>query len=207
MDLIRVENELKKRWNRPYKWGRKQQDDWDKKTNFIYETYSYKTLLFRVASFNEALQDYALNRWYNYWSAMAVENIFSANDNVVANTNIYDKQIDFKINNIPFDHKTTIFPKGFNKNIDYAIKHKKELIQWLYDNQSQQGRKHLSNRLFIVLIDSVSGEHWKMKAEIQNLKVAIDNYMRTFEASNLTELDFGKGTVYSDIIWLKKDKQ
>jgi hypothetical protein len=207
MDFVRLENELKKRWNHPYKWGRKQEDDWDKKTDFIYKTYSYKTLLVRIATFNGALQDYALNRWYNFWSAMAVEAIFTANDNVVPNNNVYDKLVDFTINNISFDHKTTVFPKGFNKSIDYSIKHKKELIQWLYDNQSQQGRKHLANRLFLVLIDTVSGEHWKMKAEIQTLKVAIDNYMRTFDSSNLTELDFGQGSVYADIIWLKKDKQ
>ena len=207
MDLIRLENELKKRWERPYNWGKIQNDTWDKQTKFIYTTYSYKTLLLRINNLDKAIQDYALNRWYNFWSARAVEYIFTTNAAVEAHTNAYDKLVDFKINDIPFDHKTSVFPKGFSQGSNYARAHKKELILWLYKNQSQQGRKHLANRLFIVLLDDITGAHWKMKAEIQPLKIAIDKYMRTFDPSKLCTLDFGNGTVYSDIIWLIKDKK
>ena len=204
MDLQRVENELKKRLVYPYKWGRKQSNSWDSDTNLIYKTYSLKSLLKQTETFSQELRDYALNRWYNYWSAMAAEDVFGSHQGVQPNRNIYDKLVDFKINQIPFDHKTSIFPKGFNNSIEYAQNNKKELITWLYENQSQQGRKHLKNRLFIVLYDNSTKQHWKMKAEIMLLKTNIDNYVENFSNGNLVELDFGNGTVFSDIIWIKK---
>ncbi|DAB37724.1 MAG: hypothetical protein A2023_00095 [Sulfuricurvum sp. GWF2_44_89] len=204
MDLQRVERELKKRLLYPYNWGRKQSDLWDFNTNFIYTTYSFESLLKQTAGFPQALRDYALNRWYNYWSAMAAEYIFASHENVEPNRNSFDKLVDFKINNIPFDHKTSVFPKGFNHPFSYSKEHTKELITWLYENQSQEGRKHLKNRLFIVMYDGSTLQHWKMKSEILQLKSAIDVYVDSFSAKNLCRLDFGSGEVLSDTIWITK---
>ena len=161
-------------------------------------------MLKKTEQFSQELKDYALNRWYNFWSAMAAEDIFASHDNVIANKNSYDKLVDFTIDDIPFDHKTSIFPKGFNKSYEYAIENEKELIQWLYDNQSQQGRKHLKNRLFIIMYDK-NNQHWKMKSEIMELKKEIDLYVDDFSQSNLYEFDFGDGKVYSDILWITKE--
>ena len=66
MDLLRVETELKKRLAFPYNWGRKQSDDWDAKTSFIYTTYTFEKLLEKTSSFDEEVRNYALNRWYNF---------------------------------------------------------------------------------------------------------------------------------------------
>lgn len=204
MDLNRLEIELKKRLTFPYKWGSKQADAKDKATNFIYETYSFETLLSRSKHLNESFRNYALNRWYNFWSAMAAENIFVSHPNIQAKKNHRDKLVDFTISTIPFDHKTSVFPKGFDKSYTYAKKNEKELIQWLYDNQSQEGRKHLKNRLFIVLYDGEKNEHWKMKSEIMLLKSSIDKYVENFSERRLHKFDFGDGEVLSDIIWLIK---
>jgi hypothetical protein len=204
MDLLRLEIELKKRLAMPYKWGSKQTDAKDKATNFIYSTYSLETLRKRSIDFDKSMKNYALNRWYNFWSAMAVENIFVSHPNIQANKNHRDKLVDFTINTIPFDHKTSVFPKGFNKPFSYARENEKELIQWLYTNQSQEGRKHLKNRLFIVLFDGAKNEHWKMKSEIRLLKSAIDNYVADFSESKLYTFNFGEGKVLSDIIWVSK---
>ncbi len=206
MDLPRVERELKKRLPYQYSWGRKQSNSWDFDTNFIYQTYSFESLLKQISGFDQQLKDYALNRWYNFWSAMAAEDIFSSHENVEPNINSYDKLIDFKINGIPFDHKTSVFPKGFNQSYEYAKEHKKEIITWLYENQSQEGRKHLKNRLFIILYDDVTRQHWKMKSEIMQLKLAIDTYVKNFSTKHLCRLNFGSGEVLSDIIWLTKEK-
>lgn len=203
MDLIRLELELKNRLPYGYKWGKKQDNSWDQKTNFIYQTYSMKKLIEKTKGLDDGLTNYAFNRWYNFWSAMGVEDIFCSHPNVSANKNKFDKLVDFKINDISFDHKTSIFPKGFNKTIDYAIQNKREVIQWLYENQSQQGRKHLENRLFIVLFDS-SNEHWKMKSEIQLLKQEIDLYVKSFNIESLEKFDFGNGEIFSDIIWIRR---
>ena len=202
MDLLRVETELKKRLHHPYKWGRKQSDDWDAKTSFIYTTYSFEKLLDKTTSFDEKVRDYALNRWYNFWSAEAVENLFSLHEKVTPNINKFDKLIDFTISTTCFDHKTTVFPAGFNQNVGYAKNNPAELIQWLYLNQSQESRKHLKNRLFIVLVEK-NKEHWKLKAEIKLLKSAIDTYVENFNSDKLFQLTLENNTILSDLIWVE----
>lgn len=202
MDLLRVETELKKRLIYPYKWGRKQSDDWDAKTSFIYSTYTFDKLIEKTTALEQDIRDYALNRWYNFWSAEAVENLFSLHEKVTINKNKFDKLVDFSINTICFDHKTTVFPMGFNQSIAYAKNNPAELIQWLYKNQSQEGRKHLKNRLFIVLIDK-HNEHWKLKAEINLLKSAIDTYVENFNSDSLFKLNLENNTILSDLIWVE----
>jgi len=204
MDLLRVEKELKKRTAYPYRWGRKQSDHWDQQTNFIYTTYSMAMLLRKTEHFDADLRDYAFNRWYNFWSAMAVEDIFASHESVDPNRNSYDKLVDFSIDQIPFDHKTSVFPRGFNRPYNYAREHKDELITWLYAHQSQQGRKHLKNRLFVMLYDGETMQHWKMKAEITRLQSAIDHYVENFSSKQLHRFDFGEGEIFSDMIWVTK---
>lgn len=211
MDYQLLEKELKKRLNYPYFWGRKQTNEFDLQTNFVYKTNEFESLLKKIeTSFKDQpkykdLKNYALNRWYNFWSAKGVENIFCEAENVAPNPNLKDKFIDFYIENIPFDHKTTVFPKKFEKSIPYAIEHKKELITWLYNNQSKEQRQHFKNRIFIVLIDfDEPTNHWKLKAEISWLKKIISTYLSNFDRSKLQTLTFENKTVYSDVIWAIK---
>lgn len=204
MNLEILEQALKKVWDYGYKWGRKQSNSWDYQTNFVYNVRTFSQLLEHIDPFSTDLKNYAVNRWYNYWSAMWAEYIFAAHKNVIPNKDIYDKLVDFRINGISFDHKTSVFPKWFNKSFEYAQEHKKELIEWFYKNQSQQWRKHFRNRLFIVMYDSETQQHWKMKAEISVIQKSIDSYVRSFSRSRLLKLDFWDGVVYSDIIWIIK---
>ena len=44
-DLQKIETELKKRLTIPYKWGRKQNDQFDKLTNFIYRTFLFDDVI------------------------------------------------------------------------------------------------------------------------------------------------------------------
>ena len=87
-DLIQIEKELKKRLAYPYKWGRKQNDDFDRLTNYIYHISSFDNVLketenkFRKDKEHQNIANYALNRWYNFWSAQAVEKIFCSLPNV-----------------------------------------------------------------------------------------------------------------------------
>jgi hypothetical protein len=180
MDYSLLEIELKKRLKFDYFWGRKQFDRFDNASNFIYEISDFAELIKEVDSnFKEdsnylELKNYTLNRWFNFWSSKAIENIFCEDNKVNSHPNSKDKFIDFFIENIPFDLKTTVFPKGFKKSIPYAIEHKRELIEWLYANQSKQKRQHHKNRLFIVLIQSDNDqEHWKLKAEILWLREVV----------------------------------
>lgn len=203
MNLKYVQKELKKRLEYPYTWGRKQSDKWDEMTNFIYRTRTFEDLLKKTAHFSPELRNYAMNRWYNFWSAMAVQEIFAEHPAVIPNRNPYDKSVDFYLNGIPFDHKTSVFPRGFKGSLAFARQNKDVLIRWLYANQSAEGRRHFKNRLFVVLYDG-RGKHWTLKAELLLLRRYIDEYMAKFDTNRLSELYFGNEMIYSDIIWVVK---
>ena len=207
VDLLQIEKELKKRLIYPYKWGRKQNDEFDKLTNFVYRIPSFEEVLketenrFRKDKEHQNIANYALNRWYNFWSAHAVEKIFCSLPNVKPALDEKDRLVDFAIDGVTFDHKTSIFPKIFPYPIEEAIKKTNELILWLYKNQSQQQRKHLKNRLFVVLYSS-DGEHWKLKAEISWLKERIEKYMFGFNPHYLLKFPLEKNQeTISDVIW------
>jgi len=217
-ELLQIERELKKRLTYPYKWGRKQNDNFDKLTNFVYKISSFEEVIkeienrFSKDKEHQNIANYALNRWYNFWSAQAVEKIFCSLPNVQPAIDEKDRLVDFtilpdgrQVDGVTFDHKTSIFPKNFPYPIDEAIKKTDELIKWLYKNQSQQQRKHLKNRLFIVLYSS-DGKHWKLKAEISWLKERIEKYMNGFNPNYLLKFQLEKNQeTLSDVIWAIQD--
>lgn len=207
IEIKDIEIQLRKRLIYPYKWGRKQDNSFDDMTKFIYQVTYFDDLLAQTKSrFKnnpnyDTIFNYALNRWYNFWSAMAVEDIFCSLDRVKPAKNNRDRLVDFQIDSVTFDHKTSVFPRQYNRSLEYAKGNPHDLIEWLYNNQSQEQRKHLKNRLFIVLY-SHTDEHWKLKAEISWLQELIQVYVRNFDPANLHEFSFEKGnTTLSDIIW------
>jgi hypothetical protein len=211
VNLDQIETELKKRLTYPYKWGRKQNDQFDKLTNFIYSTFLFDDVIkeinrrFKNDQDRKNISNYALNRWYNFWSAQAVEKIFCSLPNVKPALDSKDRLVDFTIDGVKFDHKTSVFPKNFPYQIKEAVKKTDELIKWLYKNQSQQQRKHLMNRLFVVLY-SPDGEHWKLKSEISWLKERIEKYMEGFNPNYLLKFQLENNQyTLSDVIWLVKD--
>jgi hypothetical protein len=202
-----IEIQLRKRLVYPYKWDRKQNNFFDNMTKFIYQVADFDDLLAQTKirfesdpNYNTIL-NYVLNRWYNFWSARAVEEIFCSLDRVKPAKNTKDRLVDFQIDGVTFDHKTSVFPRQYNRSLEYAEDNPRDLIEWLYINQSQEQRKHLKNRLFIVLY-SHKGEHWKLKTEISWLQKLIQLYVRDFNSGNLHEFSFENGnTTLSDIIW------
>ena len=211
LKLENIEKELKKRLPYDYSWRQKQNDIWDSYTNFIYSTLNWEELILKMTQAyldykldKRDLFNYAANRWYNFWSAKAVEQIFSETNGVIKVAEAKDSEKDFYLFGIPFDHKTSVFPKQFEKPFEYAQNNKDELIEWLYKNQSTQKRHHFKNRLFIVVFDR-KGEHWKLKAEISLLKIAIEKYVATFRRERLHSFNFTKNEkTLSDIIWFSK---
>ncbi len=206
VNLEHTEIQLKKRWASEYKWGRKQADIWDSQTNFVYEILDFDEVVAQVYDeFNthrkyKDLRNYALNRWYNFQSAMAVEHIFNAHPKVRKVKNDKDREKDFYINGVAFDHKTSVFPSGFGNDVAYAQDHPKELLKWLYLNQSEEQRFHATNRLFLVL-HKKDGEHWRLKAELSWLKVLIDAYLDSYRELDLISLKHSKGVLKTDLIF------
>jgi len=210
MNLIEIELELKKRLSYPYLWGRKQNNYYNGQTNFIYEIKSFEKLLeeinirFKGKNDYNNFFNYALNRWYNYWSARAAEDIFCSLPNIVPAKNERDRLVDFSIYGINFDHKSSVFPKGYDGTFEDALKNPGDLCEWLYENQSQEQRKHLKNRLFIILY-SPQGNHWKLKAEISLIKTRIEGYVNNFNKDKLIKISLEKDSItLSDIIWVVK---
>lgn len=209
--LRKLEKELKKRYRYPYKWYLKQNDLWDSYTNFIYSEKDFDSVIRRIQITSENLNlpfdavfQYATIRWYNFWSAQAVEYIFNALEDVVPVKEAKDREKDFYLSGIPFDHKTSVFPKKFGRNFDYARANKLELILWLYKNQSVQQRYHLKNRLFVVVYDQ-NGVHWKLKAELMLIAMAIKTYVAEFRPEQLHSFSIGERKFLSDIIWVNTD--
>lgn len=204
-----IETELKERCKYPYIWKRVQNNSFDRETNFIYDFMSFDAVVekinwkFRRRENKEDYFNYALNRWYNYHSAMAIEDIFCSLPDVIPAKNKRDKLVDFSIQGIRFDHKSSVFPKAFPASLEEARAHPEKLIHWLYKNQSQQGRKHLDNRLFIVFFNH-HGQHWKLKSELSWLKRLIESYMEGFDKAKLISLEVEGRKILSDVIFAVK---
>jgi hypothetical protein len=181
----------------------------DNQTNFIYSTRSFDELIrildkSFIGAGQTQLRNYALNRWYNFWSAYAVEQIFCSLPGVKARFNPRYKLADFSIRGITFDHKSSIFPQQYPESLDFAMQHPASLAEWLYRQQSVEKRQHFANRLFIVFYNQ-NGEHWKLKSELKLIKLKIEDYILNFNNDNLLRLSFETNTAaLSDIIWIIK---
>jgi hypothetical protein len=204
LDLAVLEAELKKRLAEPYAaWGAKQTDGWDQSTNFIYHAPTWADLKRRLVEAPADLRNYAINRWFNYWSAVGVEAIFCGMPEVAAARDPKDRLVDFHIRGIPFDHKTSVYPKGFLLLLEFARRHPQFLVEWLYRQQSGERRWHAANRLFLVLYDtSPEAVHWKLRAELGLIRLAVHQYLAAFDPARLVHLEVEGQTVLSDVVWV-----
>jgi len=96
-----IETELRKRLEYPYVWGGLQNDSIDTRTNFIYRILDFDDLLvqtrikFENGQDYQAIRNYTLNRWYNFWSAKAVEESFCLLNRVEPAKNSKDRLVDY----------------------------------------------------------------------------------------------------------------
>lgn len=211
LDLEHIEAELKKRLAYPYKWMRTQNNAWDDATRFIYKTAEWDTFVhtmetvWKQSDFDKAsFSHYAMNRWYNFWSAQAAEHIFMSLPGVAPNPNPVENEYDFRWLGERFDLKTSVFPKGYNRDFAFAKANPEHLILWFYKNQSTQQRYHLKNRIFLVCYNT-KGAHHSLKAEISLLKSAIHGYMKERTPADTLSIDLRQETAtMADIIWITR---
>ncbi|HID91697.1 TPA: hypothetical protein EYG96_00565 [Candidatus Gracilibacteria bacterium] len=219
-----LEIQLKRRRAIPYNWrGKKQNNGDDKKSNFIYSSPYFDYIQNKIAEYNlENLSDYIWNRWYNFWSAKAVESIFVENKNIIAERDAKNKYSDFSVydeiskKKFQFDHKTTVIPKYFESKILKYIKDNTDntdnfidlhqfdaaIVQWLYENQSQEQRKHWNNRFFVILVDTTKKEHWKIKSELSFLHSHISKYLSSFTIEDCVQFKHGENKVFAGVFWV-----
>lgn len=175
-----LQAQLQKRWSIPYYWGKKQNNDDDACTNFIYHTPFFERVSQKISLLSSPLQNYAWNRWYNFWSAQSIENSFCTHSSFQRERDKTHRTTDFFWNGVPFDHKTSVFPKRFPHSFMFAKQNPHILVEWLYKNQSTQNRLHYENRFFVVLYSHSHPDHWKLKAELLNLHHTITHFLETF---------------------------
>ncbi|WDC85475.1 hypothetical protein PL321_09310 [Caloramator sp. mosi_1] len=139
----------------PYLKGwTKQNDKDDNLSNFIYNTTKFSDIIEKAKQRKLSIS-YVCHRWYNFHTSKETENIF-VKYGCIREENRKHKEIDIYFKQIPYDIKLTVFPSKYNGNTDLKTRtDKNNLIEWYYKNQSQQGRKHLANRLFVVCISKI----------------------------------------------------
>ena len=166
-------------------WGRVQDDRWDELSRFIYRVRAaagVRERAERVAAEHGldagAFVQYALRRWYCFWGARVAELLFLAHPGVEPGPPRHH-EIDFTIDGVPFDLKTTEVPRRFLASAKDLARNPGKLAPWLYRNQSREGRFHAANRLFLLLVDPEEPEEaWRLRGDVPALRVAIDGFMK-----------------------------
>ncbi len=160
----------------------------DKKTNFIYKCKTLDDCLYQI-NLNKVNEQYALHRWYNYMTSIVCENIF-CEFGAIHEKDIYNHDVDIYIDGIPFDVKVTIYPAKLS-NRPYDLKKregKNSMIKWYYEHQSQQSRKQLLNRLYVVCDSSDPYECLKMKSNFSLLREKIGAFMKHSLTNGVNEI-------------------
>jgi hypothetical protein len=166
-------------------WGRVQGDEWDRASRFIYRITDLNALrreTKRVAAeLGLPVSDfgrYVIRRWYNFHTHQAALDTILAHPRTRPEPDPFHHTVDFYLGEKGFDLKLTTLPRSFGHDIAYAQAHPQELAQWLYANQSTQGRFHAANRLFVVLHDAIDPKcTWELRRDFQRLEQTIGAFL------------------------------
>ena len=132
--------------------------------------------------------------------------------NIIPDKNLSDaEQLTFlkeELENHGHSNIIKVLTKHKQKIIDKACKHPKELMKWLYENQSAR-LFGAENRLFLVLVDTKDmKQSWKMKRAFTLIEPTVNNYLKSFNAHSLKEIKYTFNqknyTSLSDIIFIIK---
>lgn len=183
-----------------------QNDSFDRSTNFIYRMNSLNDCMIEIER-KQVDRDYALHRWYNYMTSIYCEYIF-CDYGAVREKDKYNHDVDIYIDGIPFDVKLTVYPAKLSTR-PYDLKTrsgKDDMIRWYYANQSQQSRKQMINRIYVVCDAPSAHENMVMKSNFDLMRQRISTYMKNAKENGLNELvitDAGKDyRLKSDIVHL-----
>ncbi len=206
MDNIEKELKLALQYIEPY-W-RMQNNYQDYKSSFIYDAKTFEEVITLSSEYGIDVK-YAIHRWYNFHTSLRCEYIFTE-FGAVKDKNYKNKEIDIYINDVPFDVKLTVYPMALKEHPFNLRKRegKNKMIEWFYIHQSQEGRMHMLNRLFIVCDGKTQKESLALKCDFDIIREKIGNYMKVVNEKGLNSVTFNcKGkeyTVNSDIIYITK---
>lgn len=192
----------------------------NKETGFIYKADSLQKCLEMIEQnkgnkeYDYDFKEYALHRWYNYQTSVMCEYIF-CEYGAVHDPDPYNHDVDIRIAGREYDVKLTVYPKALPwEKRDYYLgtrEGKDELVRWFYDNQSQEDRKQMLNRLYVVCDGSDDVENMAMKCDLALMRKRIAAYM-DYEKSNgqrcgmITDKATGKKhRLFCDLIRLNRE--
>lgn len=166
-------------------WGRVQQDHWDEASRFVYRIRSLEELRRETRRVAAALgfplqpfAAYVVRRWYNFHTHQVVLEMLCAHPRVQRESNPRHPSVDFYLDGIPFDLKLTDFPRAYPRSLDEARAGPQDLINWLYRNQSRQGRFHTANRLFVVCHHTGAPERtWEVRRMFDRIEGAVTAFL------------------------------
>lgn len=199
LDLKKTMNIISANWKMQNNYN-------DRASNFIYRMKSLDECLIEIER-TGVNKEYALHRWYNYMTSIQCEYIF-CKYGAVHEKNKYNHDVDIYIDGIPFDVKLTVYPaKLSSRPYDLSTRAgKNDMIRWYYANQSQQNRKQMLNRLYVVCDAPTSYENMVMKSNFDLMRKKISAYMKYVKEHGLNEItitDCGKSyRLKSDIVHL-----
>ncbi|MGQ9466518.1 MAG: hypothetical protein ACUVSG_02580 [Anaerolineae bacterium] len=179
-----IRTELQRLTRMP-EWGRRQQDQWDKASRFIYRVHSLDALrqeTRRVAAARGfplgEFAAYVVHRWYNFHTHQVVLDILCAHPRVRRETNPHHHSVDFYLDGIPFDLKLTSFPRAYPHLLDEARARPADLVNWLYREQSRGGRYHAANRLFVVFHHALEPERtWEVRRMFDRIERSLAEFL------------------------------
>jgi len=172
-DLCEVKDYLKLKWE-------KQNDRADGETNFIYDTNKFQTLL-ELCDQNDCQISYVVHRWYNWICSRMVEQIFCE---LGCTHEIDEKSHDIDIylpNGIPIDIKLTVLPKQFIYADTETRQGRNKIIEWFYNNQSNEKRQHNGNKIYIVCKAETSIEANMLKCDFGLIRRKVRPFIEYIE--------------------------
>lgn len=201
INLRTLENELKKRTVLPGTWHYKINPQYEENLQFIYQTYNFDTVVRNIRQFPAGQQQYALNRWYNYWSNLGMMQIFAEHPRASQSPAAEDIIL---LDNLQLKIKSLVFPHAFSRTLRYAVSHKEELLYWLYRRTLRNAPNLIPNKLFIIFYRQ-NGDHWKGKAELHTMKKIVDRYLTNFDLHQLFRIHLPDNRlIYTDVLWIIK---
>ena len=205
-----LEKELQKALNYITPDWKMQNNFNDSRSRFIYIVKTVDEVI-ALSKARGISHQYALHRWYNFNTSIYCEKLF-LEFGATKEANEKNKEVDIYINGVPFDVKVSVYPKALeNHPYDLTTREgKNAMIRWLYEHQSQQGRKHYKNRLFIICDGNTPEENLKLKSDFNQIREKIKLFIEQ------SEKGFNKLLVYdhkiavavtSDIIYITSNKK
>lgn len=154
-----------------------QNDRQDRLTRFIYSVKNLDELLAECKR-TGADRNYTLHRWYNFITSKATEQAF-CEAGATPEKNRKHHDIDIWLDGIPYDVKLTVYPRKLADHpYDISKRSGKDaMMRWLYSHQSWQGRKEMTNRIYVMVDEINPRKAYAEKANIEAMRVGAGKFV------------------------------